>query len=75
VVAERCVINKDKRVARSDAPIRIEKEGLLITGAGFTWNGATQKVSILSNVEVVLQRALMPELRRGLPGGNGKGQP
>jgi hypothetical protein len=72
VVSDRCIINKDTREAQSDAPIRIEKSGVLITGTGFIWNAATQKVSILSNVQVVLQRALLPELKRGLSDPEGK---
>lgn len=67
VRAESCVVNREARTARSDDPIRIEKGGVAIAGKGFTLDMTNQFVRILDQVQVVMQRELLPEMRKGRP--------
>ena len=58
VMAENCRYNREKGVATSDANVHVERDGALMTGQGFEWNGSNEVVRIKSNVKVVLQRSL-----------------
>ena len=58
VMAEECRYNREKNTASSDAGVHFEREGVLITGRGFVWNGNEQTVRIMRDVKVVLRQGI-----------------
>ena len=54
MLAEDCRYNRTEGTARSGSQVRIEREGVVITGTGFECNIKDQTVKILSDVRVVL---------------------
>lgn len=56
--AEKCRYDKEKRIAESESAIRIERNGVIISGQGFEWNGAKERVRILSMAKVLFTRDL-----------------
>jgi hypothetical protein len=56
VMAQDCRLGKDRQSAKSEGSVHMERDGVLITGKGFVWNGEEQSIRILRDVRVVLQR-------------------
>lgn len=56
VMAQDCRYNREKGVATSDSNVHVEREGALMTGRGFEWNGSNEVVKVRNNVKVTLQR-------------------
>ncbi|MBU0679658.1 MAG: LPS export ABC transporter periplasmic protein LptC [Verrucomicrobia bacterium] len=55
VSAPSCLYNRDSKEAESESSVRIERENLVVTGTGFTWNPKGQTFHILSNAKVVIK--------------------
>jgi len=60
VLAGDCRYSRSAARALSESEVRLEREGLVITGKGFEWSGEEQTVTIKSEVKVVLPRNLRP---------------
>jgi len=52
----RCVMDRSKNRAMTDAPVRLEHEDMLITGMGGDWDGNKAEVNIHSNTQMLLRR-------------------
>lgn len=59
--ANDCQFDRKTRIARSKSRIKLQKDGMTITGKGFEWNGKAETIKIRSKTRVVL---------RGLSKGN-----
>lgn len=68
VLAKDCRYNRQNGQAFSEGSVHFEREGVLITGRGFQWNGTDEVVKITSNVRVVLQHNMRWEAAAGLAG-------
>ncbi len=58
VIADDCLFNKKSNTITSDRPVRMERQGVVITGRGFLWETAVATVRILNDVRVVLDGRL-----------------
>lgn len=47
-----CVLDRAHNRAATDAPVRVEREGMIMTGIGGDWNGSNTTVNVHSNVQV-----------------------
>jgi len=56
--AEDCRYDREEGKVESDSKIRVERNGIVITGRGFEWYGDKERVKILSMARVVFQRDL-----------------
>ena len=54
LLAETCTYQREAGRAVSDSRVYMTKGGVTITGKGFEWDMATESVTILSDVRVVL---------------------
>ncbi len=61
ITSPRCVYNRTTGVATSDAPVRIARDNMIVTGEGFQWIGASERLEIYRNAKVVLK-----DIKRGL---------
>jgi hypothetical protein len=61
-VTPQCRYDRSAGAATSDADVRIERGGLVVTGTGFDWNAQEQTVTIRSNAKVILPRNMRPLL-------------
>jgi hypothetical protein len=50
----RCLMDQSRKRATTDAPVRVERDGMVITGVGGEWDSAKAEVSIRSNTQMVL---------------------
>ena len=50
-----CVLDRSNNRAATDAPVRLERANILVTGIGGDWDGKTSVVMIRSNVQMVIQ--------------------
>jgi hypothetical protein len=57
VASPRCLLNRDKKAAVSDADVRISRDNMIVTGTGFMWNNNDQVLKIMTNSRVVLKGA------------------
>ena len=57
VTSPRCVYNRNSGSATSDAPVRIARDNMVVTGNGFEWNNKEQRLVILRDSKVVLKEA------------------
>jgi lipopolysaccharide assembly outer membrane protein LptD (OstA) len=67
--AERCRFDREAGRVRSEDAVRLTKPDLTITGVGMVWTTAEEKITLLSNVRVVLQGSqglgrVIPDRRR-----------
>jgi len=51
----RCVMDRARNRATTDAPVRVERDNMVITGIGGDWDGSKSEVNIHSNTQVVLR--------------------
>ena len=57
VNSPRCVYNRNSGSATSDAPVRLARDNMVITGTGFEWNNRKQRLVIFQDAKVVLKEA------------------
>ena len=50
-----CVLDRGNRRAATDAPVRLERENMTLTGIGGEWNGSNTTVFVRHNVQMILQ--------------------
>lgn len=68
IEAEDCFYSRNRSLATSSAAVQVLREGVVITGKGFEWNGGEERIKILENVKVVLARGLGEATDLRLPG-------
>jgi len=51
----RCVVDRARNRATTDAPIRVERDNMVITGIGGEWDGNKGEVNIRSNTQMVVR--------------------
>jgi hypothetical protein len=68
ILAEEGRYNRTNGQASSEGAVHFEREGVLITGRGFQWNGTDEVVKIKSNVKVVLHHNIRWTGAAGLTG-------
>jgi hypothetical protein len=62
VLAERCTYDREAGRVTSETRVRIEQEGLLVTGIGFTWSAEHEVVSLKRDVHVEFDRSVKKKL-------------
>jgi len=55
VTAPQCEYLEQEKRAVSDANVRISRDNMVVTGQGFSWNSADERLVIESQVKVVLK--------------------
>jgi len=70
---ERCCYDRDSGRTTSDSRVRLKKGGLLVTGKGMEWHAGEQRIRILQDAKVVLDRDLRARRRRRLASGKERG--
>ncbi len=50
-----CLLDRARKRATTEAPVRIERPGMVLTGNGGAWDGATSSFLVRSNVTVQLR--------------------
>ncbi len=59
VEADACVADRATRTAESDAPMRLTRPGLLLTGVGFRWEADAEQLHIRSAARLEFNRAAL----------------
>ena len=57
VTSPRCIYNRTRGTAVSDADVRIAREDMVVTGVGFLWNNEQELLKINKDAKVVLKNA------------------
>lgn len=60
ITSPRCIYDRATGTATSDAPVRIARDNMVVTGRGFRWSTADERLEIFSESKVVIR-----DLRRG----------
>lgn len=55
VTSPHCVYDRAAGVATSDAPVRIARDNMVVTGVGFRWTSSKERLEILGQSKVVLK--------------------
>ncbi|RKX33209.1 MAG: hypothetical protein DRP22_00780 [Verrucomicrobia bacterium] len=55
VMAPECIYDRKHKEARSEGPVRIALENMIVTGKGFRWSQGKQRLEIFSSSKVVLK--------------------
>ena len=55
ITSPRCLYNRGTGVATSEAPVRIARDNMVVTGTGFRWVGSEERLEIYSEAKVVLK--------------------
>lgn len=55
VTSPRCFYDRNSGIATSDAPVRISRDNMVVTGTGFRWDGSGERLEIYSQSKVVLK--------------------
>ena len=50
-----CVLDRAHGRAATDAPIRLERENMSLTGVGGEWNSSNTTISVLHNVQMIIK--------------------
>ena len=58
IEADNCNFDRDQNLAQSDGPITLTHPDLKMTGTGFRWSAADERIEVLSNVRVELKKGL-----------------
>lgn len=53
----RCLLDREHNSAKTDAPVRVERDNMIITGIGGDWDSASSSVNIHSNTQMVVRGA------------------
>jgi hypothetical protein len=61
ITSPRCVYHRATGVVTSDASVRIARDNMIVTGEGFQWIGAAERLEIYRNAKVVLK-----DIKRGI---------
>jgi hypothetical protein len=58
-----CLLDRANNRAATDAPVRIERAAMVVTGIGGDWDGLTGSITVRSNVQVIMKSGglLTPE--------------
>lgn len=56
---EKCVFDRGKKEASSAGPVRLEDQGVVVSGTGIEWRGSDESFKILSNAKVEVNTALL----------------
>lgn len=59
MTADDCLYDKLAKTATSDAHVRVERKGVVITGRGYEWDSSNQVVCVTNDVRVVISRAMV----------------
>jgi hypothetical protein len=54
LTSPRCLFDREKREAETDAPVEITGRSLVITGDGFFWSGTNNLLVIRNNARVIV---------------------
>lgn len=57
VTAPLCFYNRNQGLVMSDGPVRVSRDGFVLTGTGFTFSNENQQFRILKDTRVVAQGA------------------
>lgn len=57
VTSPRCFYDRGTSSATSEAPVRISRDNMVVTGTGFTWDGKKERLQIGRDAKVVLKDA------------------
>jgi lipopolysaccharide export system protein LptC len=52
-----CLLDRVNNRAATDAPVRIERANMIMTGIGGDWDGSHSSLTIRSNVQVIIKNA------------------
>lgn len=52
-----CVLDRGRQRAATDAPVRLERDDLVLTGVGADWSGSNSTITIRSNVHMTITGA------------------
>ena len=57
-----CLLDRLNNRAATEAPVRIERENMIVTGIGGDWDGNTGSLTVRRNVQVIIKnpQALQP---------------
>lgn len=55
VTSPQCLFNRAESTARSDGPVRIQRDNLLITGTGFWWSAREERFEIYAQSRVEIR--------------------
>lgn len=61
ITSPRCLYNRTSGTATSDAPVRIARDNMVVTGVGFQWFGNAERLEIYNSAKVVLK-----DVKRGM---------
>ena len=50
-----CLLDRASNRATTDAPVRIERSNMIVTGVGGVWDGKASTLDVRSNVQVVVK--------------------
>jgi hypothetical protein len=50
-----CLLDRANNRAATDAPVRIERENMIVTGIGGDWDGNKGSLTVRRNVQVILK--------------------
>jgi lipopolysaccharide export system protein LptC len=53
-----CLLDRTSNRVTTDAPVRIERSNMIVTGVGGVWDGKAATLNIRSNVQVVVKNGL-----------------
>ena len=58
VAAEDCTYNRTQGVIKSDGKVRLDREDVVISGTGFSWDSKAEVVSIKDKTKVIIKKGL-----------------
>jgi hypothetical protein len=56
ITSPRCVYDRKSGSARSKSALRVAREGMVLTGEGYTWDAATQRFTVYEKAKLVIKR-------------------
>jgi len=57
LTSSRCLFDREKREAETEAPVEISGKNIVITGDGFFWSGTNNLLVIRNNARVIVTNA------------------
>ncbi len=55
VTSPKCLYDRSTSSATSEAPVRIARDNMVVTGTGFVWDGKKERLQIMTDAKVVLK--------------------
>ncbi len=62
-----CLLDRVNNRAATDAPVRIERANMIMTGIGGDWDSNHSSLTIRSNVQVIIKNAEAPSVQESQP--------